>query len=57
MLKLLKEALNDTISFKGNVIHICKRQPSVILILPSFTFIFKLSHLKMALLRAETCSG
>ena len=54
-IKTLEEALHKTpYLFKVNVISICKKETSFISILPSFIYIFLLSHLRVALVQAET---
>jgi hypothetical protein len=53
--KTLEEALHKTpFLFKVNVICICKKAASFISILPSFMYIFVLSHLTVPLVWAET---
>jgi len=55
--KTLEEALHKTpYLFKVNVICICKKETSFILILPSFMYVFVLSHLSVTLVGAETFS-
>jgi len=56
-IQTLEEALHKTsYLFKVNGIYICKKETSFILILPSFMYIFVLSHLRVALVWAETFS-
>jgi len=55
--KTLEKALHDATSFTGNVTYISKKDASFIHFNISFLCVnFTLYRLRMALLRAETCS-